>query len=195
MSENDMDRRLDKTRRRRELIVEAAVDCFAEKGFHQSSMRDIAAHAGVSLGNLYNHFASKSDLIVEIARLEARDMKTLLTRMDGEGKPQGIILQMLEQLWDDCRDPLLGRLSLEIMAEASRNNEIYRLFEQNRQMRASILSEKIQQSLSTRGDQLLVAEALIDLVEAKALREAIEEPETPTATFETLKPLILKLIS
>jgi len=190
-----MDRRLDKTRRRRELIVEAAVDCFAEKGFHQSSMRDIAAHAGVSLGNLYNHFASKSDLIVEIARLEARDMKTLLTRMDGEGKPQGIILQMLEQLWDDCRDPLLGRLSLEIMAEASRNNEIYRLFEQNRQMRASILSEKIQQSLSTRGDQLLVAEALIDLVEAKALREAIEEPETPTATFETLKPLILKLIS
>ncbi|HDO1150981.1 TPA: helix-turn-helix transcriptional regulator, partial [Aeromonas salmonicida] len=40
---------------RRELIIQAALGCFIERGFHQTGMRDIAAAAGVSLGNLYNH--------------------------------------------------------------------------------------------------------------------------------------------
>ena len=35
----------------REKIVEAALHSFTHKGFHQTSMRDIAQMAGVSVGN------------------------------------------------------------------------------------------------------------------------------------------------
>ncbi|MDC5518787.1 TetR/AcrR family transcriptional regulator, partial [Acinetobacter baumannii] len=50
---------------RRALIVQAALQCFVERGFHCTSMRDIAQAASVSLGNLYNHFDGKEALIAE----------------------------------------------------------------------------------------------------------------------------------
>lgn len=64
-------KRQQQTDSRRAQIVEAALACFVSSGFHQTGMRDIADAAGVSLGNLYNHFPNKQALIAEIAALEA----------------------------------------------------------------------------------------------------------------------------
>ena len=55
-------------------IVESAAICFIEQGFHQTSVRDIAKRANISLGNLYNHFGNKTALIAEIAALEADNL-------------------------------------------------------------------------------------------------------------------------
>ncbi|GAB3808985.1 TetR/AcrR family transcriptional regulator [Humibacter antri] len=52
---------------RRAMIVAAARRCFSRDGFHQASMPDIAAEAGVSTGAPYRYFAGKEDLIIEIA--------------------------------------------------------------------------------------------------------------------------------
>ncbi|WP_328453301.1 TetR/AcrR family transcriptional regulator [Amycolatopsis sp. NBC_00438] len=51
----------------RSLIVAAARRCFSRDGFHQTSMPDIAAEAGVSVGAPYRYFAGKEELILEIA--------------------------------------------------------------------------------------------------------------------------------
>ncbi|RCG21353.1 TetR/AcrR family transcriptional regulator [Streptomyces diacarni] len=51
----------------RSQIVAAARRCFSRAGFHQTSMPDIAAEAGVSVGAPYRYFASKEEIIVEIA--------------------------------------------------------------------------------------------------------------------------------
>ena len=48
---------------RRQQIIEAAYRCFARKGFHQSTMRDIYAEAGLSPGAIYHYFNSKDDII------------------------------------------------------------------------------------------------------------------------------------
>jgi AcrR family transcriptional regulator len=48
-------------------IVAAARRCFSRDGFHQTSMPDIAAEAGLSVGASYRYFASKEELILEIA--------------------------------------------------------------------------------------------------------------------------------
>ena len=47
---------------RRELIEEAATGVFAERGFHEASVDEIARRAGVSVPVLYDHFESKSAL-------------------------------------------------------------------------------------------------------------------------------------
>lgn len=52
---------------RRAAIVAAARRCFSRDGFHQTSMPDIAAEAGVSTGAPYRYFSSKDELIIEIA--------------------------------------------------------------------------------------------------------------------------------
>src|SRR5207302_8980834 len=41
--------------------------CFARNGFHATSMPDICAEVGMSAGGGYRYFASKDDLIAELA--------------------------------------------------------------------------------------------------------------------------------
>ena len=49
-------------RDRRDDILQASLDLFATKGFHGTSMRDIARSAGITEGLIYHYFASKRDL-------------------------------------------------------------------------------------------------------------------------------------
>jgi AcrR family transcriptional regulator len=53
---------------RRELIVDAALAEFAERGYEAASMGRIAAAAGVTRTVLYDHFPSKHALFVELLR-------------------------------------------------------------------------------------------------------------------------------
>ncbi len=47
-------------------ILEASANLFADQGYAAVSMRQIAAEVGIGQGALYNHFASKQDLLVQI---------------------------------------------------------------------------------------------------------------------------------
>ena len=47
----------------RQRIYDAAIDLFAEKGFHGTSVRDLAQAVGVEAASLYHHFPSKQDLL------------------------------------------------------------------------------------------------------------------------------------
>jgi AcrR family transcriptional regulator len=48
---------------RRQQIIDAAYRCFARKGFHQATMRDIYAEAELSPGAVYHYFDSKDAII------------------------------------------------------------------------------------------------------------------------------------
>jgi len=48
-------------------IVEAATLLFYEKGYHATTMREVAAAVGIKAGSLYNHFPGKEDLLYRIA--------------------------------------------------------------------------------------------------------------------------------
>jgi AcrR family transcriptional regulator len=49
--------------KRREQIVEAAVDLFISKGFHKTTTREIARASGFSIGTLYEYIESKEDVL------------------------------------------------------------------------------------------------------------------------------------
>ncbi|WP_157573690.1 TetR/AcrR family transcriptional regulator [Nocardia jejuensis] len=57
-------RRLPEGQRR---IFLAAIDAFAERGFHATTTRDIAARAGLSPAGLYVHFGSKEEVLHRIS--------------------------------------------------------------------------------------------------------------------------------
>jgi AcrR family transcriptional regulator len=60
----DMTRRERQAVRRRQQILEAAAQVFAERGYHRATTRDIAEAADVAEGTIYNYFASKDDLLM-----------------------------------------------------------------------------------------------------------------------------------
>ncbi|BBA97495.1 putative TetR family transcriptional regulator [Actinacidiphila reveromycinica] len=74
-------------------IVAAARRCFSREGFHQTSMPDIAAEAGVSAGAPYRYFASKEEIILAIA-----------------GDAFRLIFEPVERLADGTDAPTLGEL-------------------------------------------------------------------------------------
>ncbi|MCP3853825.1 MAG: TetR/AcrR family transcriptional regulator [Actinomycetia bacterium] len=66
--------RLPAPERRRQLL-DVAIKVFGERGFHNTSMNDVATEAGITKPVLYQHFASKRDLYA--ALLEAVGVELL----------------------------------------------------------------------------------------------------------------------
>ena len=62
MSEASSQRRVDK----RTLITDAAIEVFAEKGYNQARISDIARKAGVADGTIYLYFKNKEDLLLSV---------------------------------------------------------------------------------------------------------------------------------
>ena len=65
------------TTRRNELTRQAA-RLFADKGYHGTSIGDLAEAMGVQKGSLYAHIASKADLLWEVAREGAEAFEAAL---------------------------------------------------------------------------------------------------------------------
>lgn len=53
-------------KQKKQLIMDSALELFAEKGFHATSMSQIATKAKISKGLTYNYFESKKDILNEI---------------------------------------------------------------------------------------------------------------------------------
>lgn len=79
--------RVAKSEETRSLIVTTAMRLFTENGYDRTTMRAIAAEAGVSVGNAYYYFSSKEQLIQgfydEIARQHLAAARPLLDRETG----------------------------------------------------------------------------------------------------------------
>jgi len=83
---------VDKKALTREKILKAALECFAEKGFKETSVDEIAQKAGVSKGNIYWHFKSKFDIFMEIIREEVKKVHDLISEEENFSLP-------LNELW------------------------------------------------------------------------------------------------
>ena len=58
---------------KRDLILRAATDVFADRGFFNAQVADVARAAGIAAGTVYLYFRSKDDLLVSIFERTMRD--------------------------------------------------------------------------------------------------------------------------
>lgn len=71
----------------RKLLI-AAVEAFAERGYHATTTRDIAGRAGMSPAALYIHYKTKEELLHRISRIgHDKALEILSAAADGEGTP------------------------------------------------------------------------------------------------------------
>src|SRR5262249_32144343 len=87
--------RAEDTRRR---IYEAALKLFREQGFEQTTMRDIAAKAGVALGAAYYYFSSKDAIVLAFYQeMQASTQESILEALAGHKKLKDRIRVVLEK--------------------------------------------------------------------------------------------------
>ncbi len=158
----------------RDKIVQAAMVCFVERGIANSSVRDIAEHAGVSQGNLYNHFRSKDALIAEIARLDADEMHQVAEAALGLPPLPGL-LALCEVYLAMASRPEDAVLTLEITTQALRDPEIAKSFAGGRDMLRTRMQGLVQsaQAAGSLPDTLSPPDTvatLLDLLNGMGLR-------------------------
>jgi AcrR family transcriptional regulator len=69
---------------RRVAILDSALTVFSRRGYHASSIDDIARDAGVSKALIYEHFVSKQDLYAELLEQHAGELFSALTEAISE---------------------------------------------------------------------------------------------------------------
>src|SRR5881394_3309226 len=112
---------------RRVQILDAALVCFAQRGFHQTSMHDISAEAGISVGLIYRYFANKEAVISAMADRHKSEIQDVLER----AQQAPTLLESLEILFTAhcCEDApqLVSAFVVDLYAEASRNPHVAHL--------------------------------------------------------------------
>lgn len=99
--------------KRRGRIVAAARVCFSRDGFSDCSMDEICEQAGLSKGAVYNHFASKEELIYAVADEQERSLQKLTA-----GKSLEEMRDSLLDLFAYPKGGPDGRLELYAMSRA-----------------------------------------------------------------------------
>ena len=92
----------------RERILDAALKLFRERGFDETTMRDIASEAGVATGAAYYYFTSKEALVMAFYARTAEEARELLPRVlakstDLRKRLRGVIDMKLEQFVEHRR--------------------------------------------------------------------------------------------
>ena len=120
MSQSQIELSLD----RRTQILDAALVCFAKRGFHQASMHDISAEAGISVGLIYRYFENKDAVISAMADRHKKEISEVLER----ARQAPTLLESLEILFTAhcCEDApqVVSAFVVDLYAEASRNSHV-----------------------------------------------------------------------
>jgi AcrR family transcriptional regulator len=103
--------RPDLTSRRRQELVVAAYEVFAERGYTDAGVADIVAHLGIGHGTFYRYFASKREILDSVIDY---GVERILTEIQAEVSPDSAT--SLEQLLDQV-EQIVDRLFALLDAE------------------------------------------------------------------------------
>ena len=96
MQNTTMSRREREKMRHREQMLAAALELFAEKGFHNVSMHEIAEKAEFAIGTLYKFFRNKEDLYKALLMAKAEEYHQILQEvLEKEGDPLTVLREYI----------------------------------------------------------------------------------------------------
>jgi len=106
---------------RRRQIIDAAFQCFARKGFHQTSMRDIYQQAGLSPGAVYHYFDSKDAIIQASFEFDYERSRDLFEAAAASDDPLKALMELLDFFFQGLKGAAelgAGRVNVQGWGEA-----------------------------------------------------------------------------
>ena len=122
------DRRERKRRQNRKKIVLAAVELFERRGYGGTTMEDVAAHADVGVGTLYNYFGSKEGLLLGVFEDAAEPLLVAGQRLVEEPGPDAEsallrLIEVFEPLGTMFKKPVLREMVAAALVQPSERVE------------------------------------------------------------------------
>src|SRR6266516_2708240 len=167
-------------------ILDAALVCFAKRGFHQASMHDISAEAGISVGLIYRYFENKDAVISAMADRHKKEIHEVLKR----AQQAPTLLESLEILFTAhcCEDApqLVSAFVVDLYAEASRNQRVADLVRDVLQTAMSGVTDLIARSPEAENaghglEPHELAELIFAVSRGMLMRDVLQPPEMTAA--------------
>jgi len=183
---------------RRAEIQAAAVKCFMEKGFHNTTMQDIYEATGLSPGAVYNYFSSKEDIIVAAVKdfndWSISSLETLTTNDPADSLMKYIRFWLSIIKQKEYRTNI--SVYLDLYSEATRNNDIREAVLKIHDTIHARLIELVKQNqrlglFNPRLDPLAIARAIMSMLFGITIHKALE-PEVDVDTFEQVCEAIIQ---
>jgi AcrR family transcriptional regulator len=182
--------------RRRGQILQAAHQCFRERGFRLTTIDDVCVEARVSPGAFYRYFSSKADVIAAIALAARAEADAVIERLpNSDSLLEGLDRLAHAYLVDDSKS-----LLAEVWSEATYDPVLAKALQARERISLSLVTAAIERAQAqgaiypsmAPGD---AAETLLASLEGLALRRARRgEPDCAQAMrwFRALAVHILK---
>ena len=128
------------TKRRRLQIIEAAERSFRKRGFHATTLREIAAEFGMSVGHIYNYFSGKDAILEALIHQKIDDFLAILTRPHPGANT---LRDRLGRIVDMYIDPEVAPIVLAVNSEALINESVLRILKASRQRMAEYIVDLV----------------------------------------------------
>jgi len=165
---------------RRRQILDAAVACFARKGFHKATMRDVVAESGLSPGSIYCHFSSKREIVNAVVAARHHRDRTLVFDAAGKSSLEACLVQLTDDFLGTLSSPgdrSWRRLAVQLWAEGLNDAGLLKVVRGGAEQVQTILAERIRQAQAsgegaTRVNPAALARILMALFQGLALQTA-----------------------
>jgi AcrR family transcriptional regulator len=167
---------------RRAQILDAAIRCFADKGYHGTSIDDIAALTHLSKGAIYHHFRSKREILLAVFEEWSADLLARWRSIGEQADPLEALGRNAQEALTLVDDVLpLYQASLEFCSLAFRDDDLRQrvaaMYADARRHLTGLIEEARQQGLMGEVNPQLMAIVAIAMFEGLMLLKAFD-PET-----------------
>lgn len=88
------------TEKRKQQIIDAAIEVFSKKGFEGSTTKEIAKKAKVSEGTIFRYFKTKKDILIEILNILAEQtLSNFIERLDKNQDTKESVKNLLKEYY------------------------------------------------------------------------------------------------
>ncbi|CAM5211305.1 HTH-type transcriptional regulator BetI [Castellaniella denitrificans] len=163
----------DIAKRRKAQVLDAAIECFRSRGFHQASMSQISAAAGMSSGHIYHYFKSKEDIVAGIVERGQEELSLPIAqakKMPAGTDVASIFVAAVDEAVALHKDISFAALTMEILAEAGRNPKIADIVQRNSASLHEDLLDLFEDKSHKNRARLEICAALMEGISVRALR-------------------------
>lgn len=180
----------------RDRIIRVASDLFYKQGFNSTGINQIIAEADIAIGSLYNHFASKNELLQAYLIKEEQDWfegleKSIVTISDPKEKISAII-DYRKKLQKSSR--FAGCPFIKIVSETGDRNMAVSAFVKNHKEKQKVIINNIVNEYSEKHalpDSDIITENIFLLIEGAVVTSTITGN---TDSFEQIQKMIQGLL-
>lgn len=188
----------------KERILLSAIHLFAEKGYSEANMKEIAAQVGIRASSIYNHFSSKEEIIEDILAMYGQLLdrgtpdKNEIDRMVRDEAPETILRRMFFSFSDEIYFKILKIIFHEqFRMEAVQNFVIKRLYQDAEERLKYTIDKLIEAGKLAPTESGQIARIMTYISIASAMRYEHHEESVPEENdenmFEQLEFLIRQI--